>query len=78
MAIGALLQPINPFVFSLYVDPGSGSMVLQLLLGGVSGIYVVFRLFKQRILRMFGIRTEEPSVPVETMPAHEESDKRIA
>ena len=44
--------------FAFYVDPGSGSMILQLLLGGVSGVYVIFRLFKQKILRMFGIRTE--------------------
>lgn len=44
---------------ALYVDPGSGSMVLQLLLGGVSGLYVIFRMFKQKILGVFGIRTEE-------------------
>ncbi len=43
---------------AFYVDPGSGSMILQLLLGGVSGLYVIFRLFKQKILRMFGIETE--------------------
>ncbi len=46
---------------AFYVDPGSGSMILQLLLGGVSGVYVVFRLFKQRILRLFGVRTETAS-----------------
>jgi hypothetical protein len=46
---------------AFYVDPGSGSMILQLLLGGVSGVYVIFRLFKQKILRMFGIRTEADS-----------------
>jgi hypothetical protein len=45
---------------ALYVDPGSGSMILQLLLGGVSGLYVIFRLFKQKILMMFGIHTESP------------------
>ncbi len=33
-------------------------MVLQLLLGGVSGVYVIFRLFKQKILRMLGVRNE--------------------
>ena len=42
---------------ALYIDPGSGSMVMQLLLGGVSGIYVIFRIFKQKILGWFGIRT---------------------
>ncbi len=47
-------------LLALYVDPGSGSMVLQLLLGGVSGIYVIFRIFKQKILGWFGIHTEQP------------------
>jgi hypothetical protein len=46
--------------FALYVDPGSGSMVLQLLLGGVSGLYVIFRIFKQKLLGLFGIHTEQP------------------
>ena len=43
-------------------------MVLQLLLGGVSGIYVFFRLFKQKILGFFGIRTEATQT-VEALPA---------
>jgi hypothetical protein len=47
---------------AFYVDPGSGSMILQLLLGGVSGVYVIFRLFKQKILSMFGIATHDTSV----------------
>ena len=50
-------MPCTAFL-AFYVDPGSGSMVLQLLLGGVSGLYVVFRLFKQRILGLFGIHPE--------------------
>lgn len=37
-------------------------MILQLLLGGVSGLYVIFRLFKQKILGLFGIRSEPPLV----------------
>lgn len=44
---------------AFYVDPGSGSMVLQLLLGGFSGLYVIFRLFKQKILGVFGIRSDD-------------------
>jgi hypothetical protein len=48
------------FVFSLmatlfgtgpawaYLDPGTGSMMLQLLLGGVAGVMVVGRLYWQR------------------------------
>ena len=48
-------------LLALYVDPGSGSMVLQLLLGGAGGVYVAFRLFKERILKALGIRGSENS-----------------
>lgn len=61
---------------AVYVDPGSGSMVLQLLLGGVSGVYVFFRLFKQKILGLFGIRAEAPVEAVERIPEKENSIRR--
>lgn len=53
---------LSRLVFAFYVDPGSGSMILQILLGGVSGLYVIFRMFKQKILRLLGIRSEQPLV----------------
>jgi hypothetical protein len=40
-----------------YVDPGSGSMLLQLLLGGVAGVAVVARMYWQRIRAFFGSRS---------------------
>lgn len=43
-----------PSLAYAYIDPGAGSMLLQLLLGGVAGLFVFGRLFKQRILRFFG------------------------
>lgn len=58
----------------MYVDPGSGSMILQLLLGGVSGIYVIFRLFKQRILGFFGIRSEPTASNKAIQPAPQEAE----
>jgi hypothetical protein len=57
---------------AVYVDPGSGSMLLQLLLGGVSGVYVIFRLFKQKILGMFGIQSEVSTVSDHAAPQKEE------
>ncbi len=51
-------RPLLSRLVAFYVDPGSGSMILQILLGGVSGLYVIFRLFKQKILGLFGIRSE--------------------
>jgi hypothetical protein len=42
-----------------YLDPGSGSIVLQVLLGGVAGFILIVKLFWHRILAIFGIRKEE-------------------
>ena len=68
---------------AFYVDPGSGSMILQLLLGGVSGLYVIFRLFKQKILRMLGIETEPAPTAVSplaepVLPGNEDPHRRSA
>ena len=36
-----------------YLDPGSGSMLLQLLLGGVAGIVMIAKLYWARIKEFF-------------------------
>ena len=37
-----------------YLDPGTGSMLLQLLLGGFAGVLVVGKLYWHRIKAFFG------------------------
>lgn len=37
-----------------YLDPGTGSMLLQMLLGGVAGALVVGKLYWHRIQEFFG------------------------
>ena len=37
-----------------YLDPGSGSMLIQLLLGGVAGAAVILKLAWQRLQGLFG------------------------
>jgi len=59
LCLGVLLFLTRPA--HAYLDPGSGSMVLQLLLGGVAAVGVVIKLFWHRILNIFGIRKEETS-----------------
>jgi len=41
-----------------YIDPGTGSLILQLLLGGVAGVWVVFKLWGKRILAFFGVKKD--------------------
>ena len=37
-----------------YLDPASGSMMLQLILGGIAGLAVAFKLFWRKLLGRFG------------------------
>ncbi len=47
-----------------YLDPASGSMFLQLLLGGVAGFALIVKLFWHRFLSIFGLgRREEQAQP---------------
>jgi hypothetical protein len=51
-----------------YLDPGSGSMLLQLLLGGVAAIGVGAKLYWQRLKSLFRFergRSREPEAQPE-------------
>lgn len=45
-----------------YLDPGSGSLILQLLLGGVAAIGVSAKLYWHRILRFFRVRKDDAKI----------------
>ncbi len=53
-----------------YIDPGSGSMILQMILGGLAAAAVFLKVFWHRILVFLRIRkpieTEERPEPTET------------
>ena len=39
-----------------YLDPGTGSMILQVLLGGVAGVMLAGKLYWQKLLSLLGVR----------------------
>lgn len=39
-----------------YLDPASGSLLLQVVLGGVAGLLLALKLFWRRILERLGLR----------------------
>lgn len=45
--------------FLAYLDPASGSLLLQLVLGGVAGLALVLKLFWHRILGLFGKKPKD-------------------
>ena len=46
-----------------YLDPGSGSMMLQVLLGGVAALVVILKLYWRRVLTLFGIDKKKKEDP---------------
>ena len=68
------LIPFHILVFILvfttpafaYLDAGSGSMLLQLILGGVAGISVVIKLYWNRFKQLIGVRKKVVSEQKET------------
>ncbi len=48
-----------------YLDPGTGSSVLQLLLGGTAGAVMVGRLYWDKIKGFFGIRSQADNLTEE-------------
>lgn len=53
ICLACLLLPASAFA---YLDPGTGSMMLQVILGGVAAIGVALKLYWYRILAALGIR----------------------
>lgn len=45
-----------------YLDPGTGSMLAQLLVGGVAAAGVALKLYWQKVLRFLRIRRDEPEL----------------
>ena len=49
------ILPINAFD---YLDPGTGSAMLQGILGAVAAIAMVLKLYWHRLLRLLGLRKD--------------------
>jgi hypothetical protein len=43
-----------------YLDPGTGSMLVQLVVGGLAAIAVTVKFYWRRLLRLLRIRKAEP------------------
>ena len=54
VVIGALLGIGTVFPAHAYLDPGTGSMILQVILGGIAGALVVGKLYWEKVKSLFG------------------------
>jgi hypothetical protein len=55
----ALAVLATPGVAWAYIDPSAGSILLQLVLGGAAGLFVVVKLYYRKLLGLFGRRPVE-------------------
>ena len=46
-----------------YLDPGSGSMILQIIAGGLAAVAVTAKLYWNRLLKFLHIKKDEPEAP---------------
>ncbi len=65
-----------------YIDPGSGSMILQLILGGLAAAAVFLKMFWHRVLVFLRIRkpyeAERSETASETTAAEPRSAERLS
>jgi hypothetical protein len=57
-----------------YIDPASGSMLLQIILGGAAAVAVALKMWWRRFLRFLRIRKPEDDVPAEPISAPSENE----
>ena len=54
-----------------YLDPGSGSMIVSLIMGGLAAAGVALKLWWNRILRFLRIKKAEPTSAAVATPQRE-------
>jgi hypothetical protein len=56
LALTALMVGATSTPAYAYLDPGTGSMILQVLLGGVAGVAVAGKFYWHRLKSLLGIK----------------------
>jgi len=56
IAIPLLILSTNALA---YLDPGTGSMMLQVILGGVAAVGVAIKLYWHKLRAVFGMKKQE-------------------
>ena len=57
-----------------YIDAASGSMLLQVILGGAAAVLVALKMWWGRVLRFLHIRNDEDDEPVELVSSAVENE----
>ncbi len=69
----AVLDPDHPAY--AYLDPSTGTMLLQLVLGGVAGMLVITKLYWYNLKKYLGFRSSKKSAEAATASEGVEDEK---
>ena len=63
LVLGLIVAAAAPGTAHAYLDPASGSIILQAVLGGIAGVGLLLKLYWHKLLKLFGVgkAEEEPS-----------------
>ncbi len=56
-----------------YLDPGTGSILLQVVLGGIAGLGVIAKIYWGRIRKLFGLHKSD-SIKIDRPPSNDRPD----
>ena len=68
--LGAIVVGAGSAPAHAYLDPGTGSMILQVLLGGIAGAAVAGRFYWRKVLDFFGVKSDQAA----EMPSKSRAD----
>lgn len=66
--LSLLLLGVSATTAHAYLDAGTGSMILQILLGGLAGVMVAGRLYWHKLLVLVGVRHSAPEAEEKEKP----------
>jgi hypothetical protein len=69
-AIAALLIGATTSSAHAYLDPGTGSMALQVLLGGIAGLALVGKFYWHKLLMLVGLRKRDKDAAIAEADRH--------
>jgi len=53
---------------AIYLDPGTGSLVIQFTIGAITGLLVAARLFSRSLAALFRRKSKAPRTPEQHVP----------
>lgn len=63
--LAAVVMALSATEARAYLDAGTGSMLVQLLLGGVAGLAVLAKLYWRRLTALLGFSAAEDAAPAD-------------